>query len=96
MDLLYRREEKKSLLQRFALFSFKWLSAFLISFTIAVFFMALIDYGTWSFLFVFVAFQGLLWKMLIKANIVFVMIVDSFFILLVIALKLYVAVGPNI
>ena len=96
MDLLYKKEEKKPWMQRFALFFFKWMSAFLISFTISIFFMALMDYGTWSFLFVFVALQGLLWKMLFKANIVFVMIVDSFFISLIIALKLYVAVGPNI
>lgn len=96
MDLLYKREEKKPWIQRLALFVFKWISAFLISFTLSVFFMALLNSGTWSFIFVFVAFQGLLWKIFFKANTVFVMIIDSFFILLVIALKLYVAVGPNL
>lgn len=96
MDLLYKREEKKTWMQSFALFFFKWVSAFLISFTISVFFMALTNYGTWSFIFVFVAFQGILWKIFFKANTIFVMIIDSFFILLVMALKLYLAVGPNI
>lgn len=84
-----------TLTSRFFLFSFKWLSAFLISFTMATIFLGLVGFGIWSFVFLFVAFQSILWKLLYKANLIFVMIVDAIFVVAVIAFKLYVILGPN-
>jgi hypothetical protein len=84
-----------TLTSRILLFSFKWLSAFLISFTMSTIVLGLMNLGVWSFVFVFVAFQAILWKLLNKANLIFVMIVDAVFVVVIIAFKLYVILGPN-
>lgn len=84
-----------TLTSRIVLYMIKWFSAFLISFCLATVVLGLMDLGVWSFVFVFVAFQALLWRLLYKANLIFVMIVDAVFVVFVIALQLYIVAGPN-
>lgn len=95
MNPLSYHGEAPTLTSRVFLYSIKWLSAFLISFCLSTFVLGLMDLGVWSFVFVFMAFQAVLWKLLYKANLIFVMIVDAVFVVSIIALQLYIIVGPN-
>ena len=95
-SLLYDDRNAPMLTSRIILFSLKWLSIFLISFTMSTVVLGLMDLGVWSFVFVFVSFQSIFWKLLYKANLIFVMIVNAIFVFIIIAFKLYVIVGSNL
>lgn len=84
-----------TLTSRIILYLIKWVSAFTMSFCLATVALGLMNLGVWSFVFVFVAFQAIFWKLLYKANLIFVMIVDAIFAVFVIATQLYIIVGPN-
>jgi|GEM_PF-2316537 len=95
MNTLILEEKNKTLSSRILFYAFKWLSAFLISFTLATVLMAIVGFGVWSFIFSFIAFQAILWKIIHKANLIFVMIVDAVFVVAVIAIQLYITLGQN-
>ena len=95
MNPLVIEDNVPTFTSRLILFSIKWISIFLISFSISTIALGLMDLGVWSFVFVFVAFQSILWRLLYKANFIFVMIVDAVFVVAIIGFQLYIIVGPN-
>ena len=95
MNPLLYNGNAPTLTSRIIIFSIKCLSAFLIAFTMSAIALGFMDLGVLSFVFVFVAFQSILWRLLYKANLIFVMIVDAVFVVVIITFKLYIIVGPN-
>jgi hypothetical protein len=74
---------------------FKWLAGFLISFVIAVCGLSLIDYGTFSFVFVFVCAQILFWRVFHDLSLISVLLFDAVIVFLFLILRLYVVLGPD-
>lgn len=81
---------------RLVLWLVKWLSAFLLSFVLAVLGMSLMDYGTWSFIFIFLAAQTFYWKLFHKSGLISVLLFDAGFVFLILILRLYIIVGPTL
>lgn len=75
---------------------FKALSAFLVGILMALIFHTFFGYSTFGFVFVGVVFAGLVLKFIGKSSLLKVFLFDVAFIFVLILLKAYIALAPDI
>ncbi len=75
---------------------FKAVSAFLVGIIMALIFHTFFDYSTFGFVFVGVVFAGLVLKFIGKSSLLTVFLFDVAFIFVLILLKAYIALAPDI
>lgn len=89
-------EVEQPLWLSFLTWSFKWLSGFLLSFVVSVVGLSLLDYGTFSFVFVLIASQVLFWKFFHDMGLVSLLIFDAIMVFVFLVSRLYVVLGPDL
>lgn len=75
---------------------FKAFSAFFVGLTAALIFHVFLNYSTFGFVFIGVVFSGLVLKFLGKASILKVFLFDVAFLFLLVLLKTYITLAPNL
>lgn len=94
--MLIEEHGGKSLFPKFLLWSLKWVSSFILSFSIAVLGLSIFNYETFSFIFVFVAVQLFFWKLFHSSGLITILLFDAAVIFSVLMFRLYIILGPNI
>lgn len=75
---------------------FKGASAFFVGLTAALIFHVILNYSTFGFVFIGVVFSGLVLKFIAKATMVRVFLFDVAFLFLLVLLKTYITLAPNV
>lgn len=89
-------EPRPPLLQGVGLWALKWLVGFLVAFVMASVGMTIFDYGSFSFVFIVMVVHGFFWRLFHKAKFISILTFTAFFVFLLIALRLYIVMGPSL
>lgn len=88
-------EVERPLVPTLLAWAFKWFSGFLLSFVVSICGLSFMNYGTFSFVFVFVCTQILFWRVFHNMSLISVLLFDAVIVFLFLTLRLYIVLGPD-